>query len=140
MKRILTASVAVLAMLTLAACGSQSVGTSNPAPTVTVTQQSTVVANGSDNESAFLASVRANAPVLESVPDSKLLTLGHTICTTLDNGASVDSVVQAALSSATSAEQAHALGVVIGASVVAFCPSHVDEVQAWLDAQSGTSA
>ena len=134
MKRVLVISVTSLAVLFLAGCSQPT-----PAPVVTVTAQASQAPAPVDNSAEYISAIRANQPILANVSDAALLSLGHKICATLDNGATVAQVAQAAIDSTYTNEQANALGFVIGASVAAFCPAHTQEVKDFVNANGGSA-
>ena len=133
MKKFILTAVAAASILSLAGCAQTA-----PAPVVTVTAQAPAP-KPVDNSASYLAAIRADQPILAGVSDADLLSLGHKICTTLDNGATVSDVATAALQAAKTPEQANALGYIIGDAVASFCPQYAGQVQDFIN-NSGANA
>jgi hypothetical protein len=81
-----------------------------------------VISQSSDQQ-LFLAAVNANTR--QYYPNQVLLRVGHTVCDSLDQGLSYQTIV--ALGFARGVDP-YDLGVVMGGAVGAFCPEHQGEL------------
>lgn len=114
--------VAAAAALLLTGCAS----TANPTKTVTVepTYDDTIVASP---EEIYLNAVHSvNNYYIENNTDADLVALGRTLCSTLDQGATVMEVVEGLVATGdyNDTESQEFAGVTIGAAVSAFCPEY----------------
>jgi hypothetical protein len=73
----------------------------------------------------FLASLR-NEGITDHVSSSHAIEAGHFVCTKLDNGVSVNDVVNDVLMSSNM--PAYHSGFFVGASIDAYCPRHKAEI------------
>ena len=100
--------------------------------TVTVTQApptTTAPTEAQQAENVRQAVMTAAGLDLSTVPDSDIVTLGQSICSTLDTqGVSIESlysILQRGMDAGFTPEQA---GVITGAEIATFCPQYADEV------------
>jgi hypothetical protein len=129
--------VPVVAVLALTACGSSS----SPAPTVTVTEQAQPIVPPTTNsiEDTFLSDVHAlNDPIFEANSDSDIVTLGNTICSTLDSGATIIDILTYLITNGDyTQDEAYAIGEIIAVSIVDLCPKYTPDLEAFLASTSG---
>lgn len=127
-KKIGTALAGLMLTASLVACGGEA--EPQPAqPTVTVTESPTAEPETSEpdaysREEAFIAVVRENQPVLDSIPDYELVSFAETACNAFDNGASLEDVFAAIVGNTSNGVMQEAMAFTIGAGVSAFCPQH----------------
>ena len=132
MRRVALALVgALVALAALVGCSGQSQAPA-PAPTVTVTE-----APADSGEQALVQALRAKSIISTDAEAAAAIRAGHAVCAAFDRGATVDEVLNAALSSGFPAYEA---GFVVGASVGALCLEHKPLIDAWMAANTGTAA
>jgi hypothetical protein len=76
-----------------------------------------------DVDGVFIDTVRARITDVDDVPDEMLISLAGSICYGFDTGSTFDSL---ALLGITEGFSPYAIGSLIGASVAAYCPDHLD--------------
>lgn len=119
MRKFMAAGLIGLAFL-VSACG----GSDTPAPTKTVY---VAPENSASSDQQYLSDVADDmSPALYSAQQSDVLTIGHGICTALDNGRSIKGIVDVGLSNGVSG---YDIGVMIAAAINNFCPSHREEAE-----------
>lgn len=134
MKKTIVAIAFSAMAISLVACGST---TSEPAPTVTVTQEASTPApvtpsyepteQAMSNEELYLLGLRAmNNRIINEASDSDLLEVGYTVCDILDAGYTteeiIDYMVQEMVKDGnTSQTYAQAVGYIIGAAESTIC-------------------
>ena len=133
-KSIVLASVTSLVLLTgaLAGCGATSTSPSAPV-TVTAPAAPSVpdVTTPSSSDAQFLATVHSVAPTVNNYgSDASTISLGKNVCTALDNGASFSAVGTTMIGAGLPAGVA---GAIVGAAVANYCPSHLSDLQAFVN-------
>jgi hypothetical protein len=83
------------------------------------------VETSNDSDVTFVAVVRQR-PAFAGVGEADLVQLGHLTCQALDRGATDDDLVAAGRPTFSPAD----MGWLMGASIVTYCPSHMDRIQA----------
>ncbi len=84
------------------------------------------------SEKDFLYNVNSKAtPILAATPDENLIRTGRQICTTLDDGVSINEVLDIGLESGYTMAD---LRVLVAASLANFCPQHVDSLDSGISA------
>lgn len=78
-----------------------------------------------DSDATFVAVVRER-PAFAGVSEADLVQLGHLTCRALDRGATDDELVAAGRPTFSPED----MGWLTGASIVTYCPSHMDRIQA----------
>ena len=131
-KAILTVAgiVALLAILT--GCGSNNTA-SQPAPA------DTYVAPVVTPQDQFLSDVNSlNDPLIASTSDSDLWSMATATCDALDQGNTVSSLINYLATSGTmTSDNARTIGEIIGASVKDVCPAHTQQLQDFINQNSG---
>lgn len=99
-----------------------------PAPTKTTPRTTTTAPTQDIRRQAFLATLDEEG-IYYSTPASAV-TVGNTICKNLDQGTSIARIMATMASTPTDANYTtNDIGFIIGASIAAFCPQHIDKVQ-----------
>jgi len=142
MKKILAALAATALVFTLGACANREPAT--PAPVVTVTEQAPepeapeVEPGGPIAEAAFVSVMRDEFPGdTAGYSDADIILLGETTCEFIGQ---YNGDIEGALTyliSPPDAVDPYFASFTIGASVVAFCPEYQDEVDAFVNSDSG---
>lgn len=137
--KIAAALAAVALTLTLGACSDEPEAA--PAPTVTVTEQAPepdVEPGGPIASSAFVSVMRDEFPYdTAGVSDREIVLLGQTTCQMLDQYNGDIEGLLTFLITPPDAVDPYFASFTIGASVVAFCPDYQDEVDAFVNGDSG---
>lgn len=80
----------------------------------------------------FLITIHSNNnTIIEASSDADLIALGKQVCTTLDAGNTVNSIMLALVGSSTGNESDsywEFAGIMIGAGVAAYCPEYNDQI------------
>jgi hypothetical protein len=119
MKKILALIAALMFVIPVAACTTES----TPAPTVTVTapapQERTDERYEASTDEQYLRAVRGQSAVLYSVPDGTLVELAVTICEGLRSGLPIETILQIGIDSGL--DPTSVASIAAGA-VVFYCP------------------
>lgn len=119
-KSVKVAAVLAASLFVLSACGS-----SDAAPTVTVTEE--MPTYESTPEQNYLDSLRATGNQFAlSSSDADLINVGYQACEVLDSGYTLDELVTELVMSGnyTTTEETEFVGMTIGAAIREFCPHH----------------
>lgn len=121
MKKTLLSLVAAAALcVPLTACGSGSEGGSQPDPVPAAEQAQETSEDELSPDYYYLTAVRMVQPSLEVVPDDDLISLGHSVCDTLEVGANLAEVA-VAMTGPDGLDGGQA-GAVSGGAIHAYCP------------------
>lgn len=126
MKKLIFAAAA-LAALSLTGCSSASTQPVFTTPTFTAPTTEYKQAQAPEN-ALYLQSLRSKYPLFNSVSDDTLVGAGREVCSNLNSGASVDSIVSAGLNHNIDASM---WGYQIGLAVGFYCPEYSDKVRAF---------
>ena len=128
-------ALSAIALFGLAACSSEA----TPAPTVTVTQKAPTPTQepALTTEDYYIQNLRSFGNYyVEANSDATLIDTAYSVCTDLDSGYTVTDIVSEILLSpefdATDSEAVEYVGLIIGASVAAFCPEYTYQIEAIL--------
>ena len=135
MKKLIISGVVVLALVGCAPAAT----TPAPAPTVTVTQQAPtptpepVETQSIDDTVLEVARAQGNS-YIAGMSDADILSLTSQVCPILDNGVSMQTLVQELATSLvndgiTDPEAMGAVGVILGVAVAAYCPEYGSQVE-----------
>jgi len=134
-KTISAIALSAIALFGLAACSSEA----TPAPTVTVTQKAPTPTQkpALTTEDYYIQNLRSFGNYYVEVnSDETLISTAYSVCTDLDSGYTVTDIVSEILLSpefdATDSEAVEYVGLIIGASVAAFCPEYTYQIEAIL--------
>ena len=133
---VLSASILSLGLL-LAGCSSEG----SPQPTVTVTKdavtpsQQPTEAPALTTEDAYIENLRSWGNYYVDInSDETLITTGYSVCTDLDDGYNVTDIISEILLSpdfdSSDSEAVEYVGLILGASVAAFCPEYTYQIEA----------
>jgi hypothetical protein len=140
MNRKIAAILAAAALaLSLGACSDDPEAA--PAPTVTITEEApapSVEPGGPVADQAFVATMRQQFPYdTAGVSDDEIILLGETTCTMIGQYNGDIAGLLNYLTSPPDAVDAEFAAFTIGASVPAYCPQYLDEVNAFIDGAGG---
>jgi hypothetical protein len=138
MKKLIAAFAVSVALLAgLAGCGSSNnSATDSVAPAPVDTYVAPVVTP----HDQFLSDVNSlGDPIISNTSDADLWSMATATCSALDEGNSISSLMNYLISSGTmTSDNAQTIGEIIGASVKDVCPSHIQEVQDFINQNSST--
>jgi hypothetical protein len=134
-KIIIVAAAAILLGIGLASCGSSN--TNNDATSVSTPAPIDTYVPPTPKEQ-FLSDINSlNDPIIAQTADSDLWSLATSTCDALNQGNSVtDLITYLANSGAMTNNNATSIGEIIGAAVKDVCPSHMQEVQDYINANA----
>lgn len=87
------------------------------------------VSDAAKREQAFLDTIHKGYPALEDYPEEKLIEAGKGICEFLDDGMTLEEVMEA---SADAGIHPELMGGFAGAGIPAFCPERQGELYEWI--------
>jgi len=137
-KKLIAASAVSVALLAgLAGCGSSNnSATDSVAPAPVDTYVAPVVTP----HDQFLSDINSlGDPIISNTSDADLWSMATATCSALDKGNSVSSLITYLINSGTmTSDNAQTIGEVIGVSVKDVCPSHIQELQDFINQNSST--
>lgn len=113
--------------------------TATPAPQVTVTATATPTPTPTETETYSPPVSMSKDDIMYAAVEPKLngyykkkdvIELGHLSCKALDQGMTLTDLTLMTMETGMDAAD---VGIIVGASVAAFCPEHKDTIESWAD-------